>query len=95
MDAGEARTEGRASAVAEVLVVLGAEGDGTWKHDLLSNASLTTPLAEYARVLRRNTGSRRRMFAAGKGKRVWLWTMKSALDGGITIELWHSWRRGS
>jgi SRSO17 transposase len=50
----QARTEGRASDVAEVLVVFRErQGDGTWKHDyLLSNASLTTPLAEYARVFK-------------------------------------------
>ncbi len=48
----QARTEGRASDVAEVLVVFRErQGDGTWKHDyLLSNASPTTPLAEYAGV---------------------------------------------
>ena len=50
----QARTEGRASDVAEVLVVFRErQGDGTWKHDyLLSNASLATPLAEYARVFK-------------------------------------------
>ena len=50
----QARTEGRASDAAEVLVVFRErQGDGTWKHDyLLSNASLTTPLAEYARVFK-------------------------------------------
>ncbi len=50
----QARTAGRASAVAEVLGVFRErQGDGAWKHDyLLSNASLTTPLAEYARVFK-------------------------------------------
>ena len=50
----QARTEGRASDVAEVLVVFRErQSDGTWKHDYLpSNASLTTPLAEYARVFK-------------------------------------------
>jgi SRSO17 transposase len=50
----QARTEGRPSDVAEVLVVFRErQGDGTWKHDyLLSNAPLTTPLAEYARVFK-------------------------------------------
>ena len=50
----QARTEGRASDVAEVLVVFRErQGDGAWKHDyLLSNASLTTPLAEFARVFK-------------------------------------------
>lgn len=50
----QARTEGRPSDVAEVLVVLRErQGDGTWKHDyLLSNAPLTTPVTEYARVLK-------------------------------------------
>jgi SRSO17 transposase len=50
----QARAEGRASDVAEVLVVFRErQGDGAWKHDyLLSNAPLTTPLAEYARVFK-------------------------------------------
>ncbi len=50
----QARTEGRASDVAEVLVVFRErQSDGTWKHDYLpSNASLTTPSAEYARVFK-------------------------------------------
>jgi len=48
----QARTEGRPSDVAEVLVVFRErQSNGTWKHDyLLSNASLTTPLEEFARV---------------------------------------------
>jgi SRSO17 transposase len=50
----QARTGGRASDVAEVLVVFRErQGDGTWKHDyLLSNAPLDTPLAEYARAFK-------------------------------------------
>jgi SRSO17 transposase len=50
----QARTEGRVSDAVEVLVVFRErQGDGTSKHDyLLSNASLTTPLAEYARVFK-------------------------------------------
>jgi len=50
----QARIEGRASDVAEVLVVFRErQGDGAWKHDyLLSNAPLTTPVAEYARVFK-------------------------------------------
>jgi len=50
----QARTEGRPSDVAEVLVVFRErQGDGAWKHDyLLSNAPLATPLAEYARVFK-------------------------------------------
>jgi SRSO17 transposase len=50
----QARTGGRVSDVAEVLVVFRErQGDGTYKHDyLLSNACLTTPLAEYARVFK-------------------------------------------
>src|SRR5579864_2305762 len=50
----QARTEGRASDAAEVLVVFRErQGDGAWKHDyLLSDAPLTTPLAEYARVFK-------------------------------------------
>jgi SRSO17 transposase len=51
---GQARTEGRPSDVAELLVVFRErQGDGTWKHDyLLSNAPLTTPVAEFARVFK-------------------------------------------
>jgi SRSO17 transposase len=50
----QARTEGRPSDVAEVLVVFRErQADGTWKHDyLLSNAPLATPVAEYARVFK-------------------------------------------
>jgi len=49
-----ARADNRASEVAEVLVVFRErQGDGTWKHDyLLSNAPLTTPPAEFARVFK-------------------------------------------
>jgi SRSO17 transposase len=50
----QARTEGRPSDVAEVLVVFRErQEDGTWKHDyLLSNGPLTTPPTEYARVFK-------------------------------------------
>src|SRR3954470_8341773 len=50
----QARTAGRVSDVAEVLVVFRErQADGAWKHDyLLSNACLTTPLGEYARVFK-------------------------------------------
>jgi len=50
----QARTEGRVSDVAEILVVFREQqGDGTWKHDyLLSHAPLATPLAEFARVFK-------------------------------------------
>jgi SRSO17 transposase len=50
----QARTEGRVSGVAEVLVVFReAQADGTWKHDyLLSNEVLAAPLPEYARVFK-------------------------------------------
>lgn len=50
----QARTEGRASDVAESLVVVRErQGDGSWKHDyLLSNAALGTPLVEFARVFK-------------------------------------------
>jgi SRSO17 transposase len=50
----QARTEGRVSDVAEILVVVRErQGDGTWKHDyLLSNAPLGTPLGEFARVFK-------------------------------------------
>jgi hypothetical protein len=50
----QARTEGRPSDVAEVLVAFRErQGDGTWKHDYLpSNAPLRTPVAEFARVFK-------------------------------------------
>jgi hypothetical protein len=50
----QARTEGRLSEVAEVLVVFRErQGGGSWKHKyLLSNAPLTTPVAEFARVFK-------------------------------------------
>jgi SRSO17 transposase len=50
----QARTGGRVSDVAEWLVVFRErQGDGTWKHDyLVSNAPLSTPLAEFARVFK-------------------------------------------
>jgi SRSO17 transposase len=50
----QARTEGQPSAVAELLLVFRErQGDGSWKHDyLLSNADLSTPLAEFARVFK-------------------------------------------
>jgi SRSO17 transposase len=50
----QARTEGRLSDVMETLVVFREQqGDGTWKRDyLLSNAWVTTPLSEFARVLK-------------------------------------------
>ena len=50
----QARTEGRVSGVAEMLVVFRErQGDGSWKHDyLLSNGPLATPLEEFARVFK-------------------------------------------
>jgi len=50
----QARSDGRAADAVEMLVVFRErQGDGTWKHDyLLSNAPLTTPLAEFARVFK-------------------------------------------
>jgi SRSO17 transposase len=50
----QARTEGRVSDVAELLVVFRErQGDGSWKHDyLLSNAALGTSVAEFARVFK-------------------------------------------
>jgi SRSO17 transposase len=50
----QARAEGRVSDVAEVLVVFRErQADGSWKHDyLLSNAPLSTPMAEFARVFK-------------------------------------------
>ena len=50
----QARTEGRLSEAAETLAVFREQqSDGTWKHDyLLSNAWVTTPLDEFARVFK-------------------------------------------
>ena len=50
----QARSEGRVSDVAEVLVVFREQqADGTWKHDyLLSNAVLGLSLTEFARVFK-------------------------------------------
>jgi SRSO17 transposase len=50
----QARSDGQPSAVAEILVVFRErQGDGSWKHDyLLSNAPLSTPLLEFARVFK-------------------------------------------
>ena len=50
----QARSEGRASEVAEWLIVFRErQGDGSWKHDyLLSNAALDTPVSEFARVFK-------------------------------------------
>jgi SRSO17 transposase len=50
----QARTEGKPSDIAELLVVFRErQEDGTWKHDyLLSCASLATPLWEFARVFK-------------------------------------------
>jgi SRSO17 transposase len=50
----QARTEGRASDVAELLVVFRErQGDRSYKHDyLLSNALVGTPVAELARVFK-------------------------------------------
>jgi SRSO17 transposase len=50
----QARTERKASDVAEFLVVFRErQEDGTWKHDyLLSSAPLATPLWEFARVFK-------------------------------------------
>jgi SRSO17 transposase len=50
----QARTEGRVSDVAELLVVFRErQADGSYKHDyLLSNAALDTPMTEFARVFK-------------------------------------------
>jgi SRSO17 transposase len=50
----QARTEGRVSEVMEILVVFReTQSDGAWKHDyLVSNAWVTTPLKEFARVFK-------------------------------------------
>lgn len=48
----QARTEGKASDAAESLVGFrGRQGGGAWTHDyLLSNAVLSDPLPEFARM---------------------------------------------
>jgi len=50
----QARTEGRPSGAVETLVAIREQqADGTWKHDYaLSNAWVTTPASEFARVLK-------------------------------------------
>lgn len=50
----QARSEGRVSNAMETLVVFREkQNDGAWKHDyLLSNAWVTTPLEEFARVFK-------------------------------------------
>ena len=50
----QARSQGRVSDAAEVLVVFREqETDGSWKHDyLLSAAAVGTPLREFARVFK-------------------------------------------
>jgi SRSO17 transposase len=50
----QARTEGRPSDVAELLVVFRErQQDGTWKHDYtLAHGPLGTPLLEFARVIK-------------------------------------------
>jgi SRSO17 transposase len=50
----QARLEGKVSDAVESLVVFREkQSDGTWKHDyLLSNAWVTTPLEEFARVFK-------------------------------------------
>jgi SRSO17 transposase len=50
----QTRTAGKASEVWEILVVFREQqSDGAWKHDyLLSNAWVTTPLQEFARVFK-------------------------------------------
>src|SRR5262249_57609095 len=50
----QAGAEGRVSDVAETLVVFRErQADGSWKHHyLLSNAPLSTPVAEFARVFK-------------------------------------------
>src|SRR2546421_3123227 len=50
----QARSEGRVSDVAELLVVFREQqADGSWKHDyLLADAPVTTSLAEFARVFK-------------------------------------------
>lgn len=51
---GQARTEGKASAEAELLVVCRArQSAGSWKHDdLVAHAPLAPPVAEFARVVK-------------------------------------------
>jgi SRSO17 transposase len=100
----QARTEGRAADVAEVLVVFREQqGDGGWKHDyLLSNACLTTPVAEYARVFkaehRVEDALRRAKSEAGLGDyqvRTWAgWHHHQALALVATWFLTQETRRG-
>ncbi len=92
----QARTEGRASDVAEVLVVFRErQGDGTWKHDyLLSNAPLATPSAEFARVFKAEHRieeclQRAKSEAGLADYQVRTWR------GGITTRPWQRRRRGS
>jgi SRSO17 transposase len=50
----QARSQGRATGVVETVVVFREQqADGSWKHDyLLSNAWVTTPLSDFARVFK-------------------------------------------
>src|SRR5262249_41468773 len=54
----QARAEGKVAEMWEMLVVFREQqSDGTWKHDyLLSNAWVTTPLEEFARVFKAEHG---------------------------------------
>jgi SRSO17 transposase len=100
----QARTEGKAADVAEVLVVFREpQGGGGWKHDyLLSNACLTTPVAEYARVFkaehRVEDALRRAKSEAGLGAyqvRTWAgWHHHQALALVATWFLTQETRRG-
>jgi SRSO17 transposase len=100
----QARTEGKVADVAEVLVVFREQqGDGRWKHDyLLSNACLTTPVGEYARVFkaehRVEDALRRAKSEAGLGHyqvRTWAgWHHHQALALVATWFLTQETRRG-
>jgi SRSO17 transposase len=100
----QARCEGRVSQVPEWLVVFREQqGDGSWKHDyLLSNAPLTTALAEFARVFkaehRIEESLRRAKSEAGLGQyqvRTWLgWHHHQALSLLATWFLTQEARRG-
>ena len=100
----QARTEGKVATVAEVLVVFRErQADGTCKHDYaLSNAPRTTPVAEYARVLkaehRVEDALRRAKSEAGLGHyqvRTWAgWHHHQALALVATWFLTQETRRG-
>ena len=92
----QAQAEGRASDVAESLVVFRErQGDGTWKHDyLLSNAVRGDRWRSSPGCSRRSTGSR----SASSGprrRRGWGTTRCGRGRAGITTRHCRCWRPGS